>query len=203
MLFSLIDNLEKVDVILASTSPRRFELLKTIGLEFRVVGSNVKENEISGADPIGDALENAKKKGRAVAQKHPDSLIISADTIVISGDKVMGKPANENDAYNMLKNLSGRTHQVCTAFGLIYLKYERSLFDTVKTDVTFRKLTDEEIWAYINTGEPLDKAGAYAVQGQGAVLVEKINGCYFNVVGFPLSKFFINLDEFLSHFVLK
>jgi len=203
MLFSLIDNLSKVDVILASSSPRRYELLKSIGLEFRVMPSHTDEDPIINGTPSEGVINNARKKGIEIAAKHPDSLIICADTIVVLGDRVMGKPVSEEDAYDMISNLSGQTHQVLTAVGLIIQKYERMSLDVVSTDVTFRKLNDEEIWAYINTGEPFDKAGAYGIQGQGAILIQGINGCFFNVVGFPLSRFFIMLDEFLSHFVFE
>ncbi|MGD9489289.1 MAG: nucleoside triphosphate pyrophosphatase [Calditrichaceae bacterium] len=202
MIFSLIENLDKVDVILASTSPRRYELLKTIGLEFKIVASGANESNDENLDPVSYALENARKKACAVTEKHPNSLIISADTIVILDGIMMGKPVNEDDAYRMISALSGKTHKVCTAFGLAFKRYDKSFYDTVETEVTFRELTEEEIWEYINTGEPFDKAGAYAIQGQGSILVEKINGCFFNVVGFPLSKFFTDLDKFLAGLVL-
>lgn len=201
MLFSLIEGLENIDLVLASTSPRRYELLKTLGLEFKVVSGKVEEQPITG-NPIAGAKKNAELKGVVVAKKYPDALVISADTIVVLGKSVMGKPENEQDAYNMLSKLSGRTHQVCTAFGMILDKYGKAFFDSEITDVTFRTLSEAEILAYINTGEPFDKAGGYAVQGQGSVLIEKINGCYFNVVGFPLSRFYVRLGEFLSNYVL-
>ncbi|HHJ53544.1 MAG TPA: septum formation protein Maf [Caldithrix abyssi] len=201
MLFSLIENLDKIDIVLASASPRRFELLKNIGLNFRVEVSDVAENHPDIKEPTELALYNARIKGRAVANKYPESLIISADTIVVLDNHLMGKPANEQEAYRMLKTLSARTHKVITAFGLHLLKYEKEHYDWVATDVTFRPLTDEEIWAYINTAEPMDKAGAYGIQGQGAILIEKISGCYYNVVGFPLSRFYEALGNFLSPFV--
>lgn len=202
MLFSLIENLEKVDIILASTSPRRYELLQNLGLSFKVVPSEVKENQQLDTNPIDGVRENALKKGRWVSANYPDHLVIAADTIVVLGQKVMGKPADEQDAYRMLAELSGKTHQVYTAIGLFFERYNQSQMDIVSTDVTFRELTGDEIWAYINTGEPFDKAGAYAIQGQGSVLIDRINGCYFNVVGFPLSRFFLLLDQFLGKFVL-
>lgn len=202
MLFSLINGLEKIDVILASTSPRRYEILKTLGLEFIVIDSKVKEEINANTDPETNALLNAKKKALTVARNYPGSLVIAADTIVAKDDIIMGKPRDEAQAFEMLSRLSGKGHQVYTAFGLIFGKYEREHFDCVKTDVYFRKLSEDEIWAYINTGEPFDKAGAYGIQGQGAVLVERLDGCYYNVVGFPLSRFFEKLDMFLSHIVL-
>lgn len=201
MLFSLIDGLEKIDIILASTSPRRFELLKQIGLEFRVVGSDAEES-MNFDDPILGTIENARRKALAVAEHNEDALIIAADTIVVIDETVLGKPDDEQSAFDMLQLLNNKTHQVYTAFGLVYPRYEQHIFDHVSTDVTFRKLTDDEILAYINTGEPFDKAGAYAIQGQGALLVDRIDGCYYNVVGFPLTRFFTRMDEILSHVVL-
>ncbi|MBN2424565.1 MAG: septum formation protein Maf [Calditrichaceae bacterium] len=199
MLFSLINGLEKTDIILASTSPRRYELLKTLGLSFKVIDSGVKEEHIDG-EPIQSAIENSRKKGHAVAAKNPDSLVISADTVVVLDEKILGKPNNDQDAVEMLRSLSGRTHTVISAFSLFYYKYEHYLCDYETTEVKFRKISEEEILAYINTGEHSDKAGAYAIQGQGAVFIEKINGCYYNVVGFPLTKFYIKLQEFCSHY---
>ncbi len=202
MLFSLINGLEKIDVILASTSPRRYEILKTLGLEFIVIDSKIKEEISVENGPEANALLNTKKKALTVAKKYPGSLVVAADTVVAIDDKIMGKPENEAQAFEMLSLLSGKAHQVYTAFGLVFGKYERENFDCVKTDVYFRKLSEDEVWAYINTGEPFDKAGAYGIQGQGAVLVERVDGCYYNVVGFPLSRFFQKLDSFLSHIVL-
>lgn len=202
MLFSLIENLERVEVILASASPRRFELLKTIGLNFKVVKSNVQETLVSPNRLEEDTIANARRKGFDVASKYPESLIICADTVVVADSMIMGKPRDETEARFMLEQLSGKSHRVITGFGLIFKKYEKSLFDAETTEVTFRHLSDEEILAYVNTGEPLDKAGAYAIQGQGSLLIEKINGCFFNVVGFPISKFYLRLDEFFQDFVL-
>ncbi len=198
MLFSLIDNLETIDVILASASPRRYELLKSIGLQFKVVKSEVEEIFSDELEPQEIVELNANRKGDDVAQKHPNSLVISADTIVVSKNIVMGKPHDEKDAYRMLRQLSGRTHQVYTAFAINFLSEEKKYIETVSTAVRFRNLKEEEIWSYINTGEIVDKAGAYAIQGQGAMLIEKINGCFFNVVGFPLSRFFVALDQFFK-----
>jgi septum formation protein len=202
MLFSLIENLEKVDIILASASPRRFELLKTIGLEFKVVVSKVNEDSVDPNNLIDGVTTNARRKGLDVATLHPNQLVICADTVVVTDSVILGKPRDENEAFRMLQALSGKTHRVITAFGLIFQKYEKSLFDYETTEVTFRTLNEDEIWAYINTGEPMDKAGAYASQGQGAVLIEKIQGCYFNVVGFPLTKFYLRINDFFQDFVL-
>ncbi len=201
MLLSLIKNLDKLDIILASASPRRFEILKNAGLTFRVLTSPVEEDNTLPLSPAELALYHAMIKGRDIAAQRPQTLVISADTIVVCDGEIMGKPLNEEDAFRMLSKLSGRIHQVITGFGVRFEKYNRSVYDTVQTDVTFRSLTEEEILAYIDTAEPFDKAGAYAVQGQGSLLIEKINGCFFNVVGFPLSRFYVVLNKFLEEFV--
>ncbi len=202
MLFSLIESLERLDIILASASPRRFELLKQIGLDFKVVPSNLNEDMQLNSSHEDLVMQNAKAKGLFVAERHPESLVISADTIVVYERQILGKPSTENEAYEMLKLLSGKTHQVYTGIGLFLKKYDGLKLDAVCTNVTFRKLSEEEILAYINTGEPFDKAGAYGIQGQGALLVERIEGCYYNVVGFPLAKFYLMLNEFLNHYII-
>jgi septum formation protein len=196
MLFSLIEKLERVDVILASASPRRYELLKNLGLNFKVIPSHAEESHEKRADMEEVVKANARLKGEAVAKKYPEALVISADTIVALNDHIMGKPKNEQDAFEMLKALSGQTHRVYTGLGLFNDK--RFVLDAVCTQVRFRNLSDEEIWAYINTGEPFDKAGGYGIQGQGALLVEGINGCYYNVVGLPLTRLFTMLKEFFT-----
>ncbi len=196
MLFSLIEELERVNVILASASPRRYELLKNLGLNFKVIPSHAEESHEKRANLEEVVKANARLKGKSVAEKYPDALVISADTIVVLDEHIMGKPKNEQEAFEMLKALSGQTHQVYTGLGLF--NGERSLLDAVCTQVRFRALSDEEIWAYINTGEPFDKAGGYGIQGQGALLVEGINGCYYNVVGLPLTRLFTLLKEFFT-----
>ncbi len=202
MLVSMIESLERIDVILASGSPRRYELLKSLGLTFKVVPSNCQEDHAPQKAMEDVVLRNARIKGLAVAKAHPAALVISADTIVTIDNRIMGKPKNEEEAFEMLKALSGKTHLVYTGIGLFLNRYEASALDAVCTRVTFRNLTEEEILAYINTGEPFDKAGGYGIQGQGALLVEGIQGCYYNVVGLPLARFFTMLNEFMKHFVI-
>lgn len=203
MIFSLITNLEHLNVILASASPRRFELLNTTGINFKVIPSGFNENSVLIKDPNKFVKEVAFQKGNQVAKEHPKDLVISADTIVVVNNKILGKPKGEEEAFDMLSMLSGGTHIVLTAFVLFLLKYEKVITETVSTEVTMRDLHKDEIWAYVNTAEPMDKAGAYAIQGQGAMLIEKINGCYSNVVGFPLAKFFATLDHFLENLALQ
>ncbi len=198
----MIESLERVDIVLASGSPRRYELLKGLGLNFKVVPSDAPEDHSLENDFQAIVKKNARNKGMAVAQKHPESLIISADTIVVLGRQIMGKPKTEQEAFRMLQALSGQTHEVYTGLSLIFKKYERTALDAVCTKVRFRPLSEEEIWAYINTGEPFDKAGGYGIQGQGALLVDGINGCYYNVVGLPLARLFTMLTDFMKHFVV-
>ncbi len=202
MLFSLIENLEKLDVILASGSPRRFEILTNAGLDFRVELSGIHEDNSLRCTPEELVTIHARSKGLAVAQRHPKALVISADTIVVHDGQALGKPKDEEDAFRMLRRLSGQTHEVMTAFGLFLHEYDQLHLERITTDVSFRPLQDEEILEYIGTGEPFDKAGAYAIQGQGAIFVEKINGSYLNVVGFPLTCFYTALKQFMHKFVL-
>ncbi|MCB0282090.1 MAG: septum formation inhibitor Maf [Calditrichae bacterium] len=203
MIFSLITNLEHLDIILASTSPRRFELLDSTGLKFKVIPSGFDESKIIIKNPEEYVKEAALQKGLEVAKNHPGHLVISADTIVVLDRQILGKPNHEDHAIEMLKQLSGKKHTVLTAFGLFLLRFDKQVVETVSTDVTMQFLSDELIEAYVNTGEPLDKAGAYAIQGQGAMLIEKINGSYSNVVGFPLAEFFQTLDNFLKGLKIK
>lgn len=174
-------------VILASGSPRRKELLGSLGLEFKVIPSDVDEGAFDIDHlPPGKRVEFlAEKKAAAVADKNPDSLVIGSDTIVVLDDVVYEKPVDKDDAFRMLKILQGNTHQVFSAITLVYPD-GKIQNEYLSTRVTFRSMTDEEIRAYIETGEPMDKAGAYAIQGLGSLNIEKIDGCYFNVVGMSL-----------------
>ncbi len=196
-MLSLLKNLDELDIILASESPRRYELLKMIGLEFRVRPSHIEEKYQDGLSPEEYALQNARRKGLSVAEKYPSGLVISADTIVILRDEILEKPHDEKHAYEILSKLSGHTHQVVTAFGLIKKDRDVVVFDHARTRVTFRNLSQDEIYAYITTGEPFDKAGGYGAQGYGALLIKKVDGCFFNVVGLPLAGFYTMLNKVL------
>ena len=196
MLASLVKNYDKLNFILASASPRRSDLLRNIGMQFKVVISDVTEDEIVNGDIDNTLINNARKKGNTVAARNPDSIVISADTVVILDDHIMGKPNNSTEAFQMLQKLNGRIHVVKTAFGLILNRYHKMYFDTVTTRVKFRQLDNQEIEAYVQSGEPSDKAGAYGIQGKGSLLIDSIDGCYFNIVGFPISKFFVALKKF-------
>jgi septum formation protein len=182
-------------LILASASPRRAELLQQLGLSFQIIASDLPE-EISGGDPARLVKELALQKAMQVGRSLGRGLILGADTVVVLGRSIFGKPANAAAAITMLQQLSGKEHSVYTGLALLDAATGRQLTDTVKTDVCFRQLQNAEIEAYVTTGEPLDKAGAYGIQGRGATLVESISGCYFNVVGLPLSRLVIMLREF-------
>ncbi len=184
-------------MILASASPRRKEILENFGFSFKTIVKNIDEtsNKTRAEDKI---LEIAEKKARAAAIDFPDENVIGADTVVVVDGKILGKPKDKKEAFSMLKSLSGRSHEVITAFSFININKNISYSDYEITKVYFKNLTDDEINWYINTKEPMDKAGAYGIQGKGAFFVEKIEGDFFSVMGFPLGKFvrFLNKTDF-------
>ena len=177
--------------ILASASPRRRELLSGMGIKFDVVVSDTDESAVSKEQEPGLYVQElALIKAAASAKKvlnEKDALIIAADTIVTLDGEILGKPADEADAFDMLARLSGRTHDVYTGYCVMRVKDGYTFCSSVKTEVTFKDISGVKITRYIATGEPMDKAGAYGIQGYGAMLIEKINGDYFNVVGLPVS----------------
>ncbi len=179
------------EIILASASPRRRELLANMGLDFSVVVSEADESSVdSGVPPHIYVQELALLKATATAEnvlKNRDAIIISADTIVVNNGRILGKPADEADAFNMLKSLSGKAHKVYTGFCVLRIRDAYTVCRHVETEVVFKNLSDEKIKRYISSGEPMDKAGAYGIQGLGAMLVDCICGDYFNVVGLPVS----------------
>jgi septum formation protein len=173
-------------IILASESPRRKYLLEQAGLRFSVVPSAFDEGSVAPGNPIDTVTTLAEAKAAEVAERFPDSWIIGADTIVSINGQILGKPASEKNALRMLQQLSGHTHQVFTGFCICCRSKNRQITDCVSTDVTFKQLTKDEIQWYIQTREPFDKAGAYAIQGLGTFLVRWISGSYTNVVGLPV-----------------
>ena len=176
-----------MQVILASASPRRLALLQQIGIEATVCPADFDEVSGSAVQAEDVVLANAVGKCQAVVKIKGDSLpVIAADTVVVAEGVILGKPQDAEDAVVMLKQLSGKTHKVLTGIAVSYAG--EMLAEVCETKVVFRDLTDEEIKNYVATGEPLDKAGAYGIQGKGAVLVEKIYGCYNHVVGLPLTR---------------
>ena len=184
-------------MILASASPRRKEILENFGFSFKTIVKNIDEtsDKTHAEEKI---LEIAEKKARAAAIDFPDENVVGADTVVVVDGKILGKPKNKEEAFSMLKSLSGRNHEVITAFSFININKNISYSDYEITKVYFKNLTDDEIKWYINTKEPMDKAGAYGIQGKGAFFVEKIEGDFFSVMGFPLGKFvrFLNKTGF-------
>ena len=174
-----------LDIILASQSPRRRELMGQIGLKFKAVSPNVDEHVEGNPSPAQLVEERSLRKARAVErQGEEESLIIAADTVVALEGTVLGKPKTERDAFSMLSALSGNRHYVYT--GLTVIQGGRAVTQHEVTTVTFRELEPDEIGSYIATGEPMDKAGAYGIQGLGALLVSGIEGDYFNVMGLPV-----------------
>jgi septum formation protein len=172
------------DLILASESPRRALLLRALGVRFEQIPSDVVEDHDQ-ADPEAAAIASALKKAMSVAQSYPEAEILGADTVVVTPKgEILGKPADEDDALRMLMTLSGREHQVITGVALVGPGHEVSSAET--TSVRMRTYTREEAARYARSGEPMDKAGAYGIQGLGGLLVKSLTGCYFNVVGLPL-----------------
>jgi septum formation protein len=171
-------------VVLASASPRRRDLLTLIGIAHEVRPANIDESMRPREAPRRHAERLAREKAIAIATRDPDLITIGADTVVVINRKVLGKPADAGDAVRMLRTLSGREHTVITAVAVSRGRKLRSAIEEVR--VKFRRLRDDEIEAYIATGEPMDKAGAYGIQGYGATIVERIEGDYFAVMGLPL-----------------
>lgn len=189
------------EFILASGSPRRKEILSAAGVKFSVLVSDADEGAVNKDAPVGIYVQElALLKAAAAAKyvlKNKDAVIIAADTIVTLDGKILGKPKDEDDAFDMLKSLSNRAHEVYTGYCVMRVSDGFTFCNSVKTEVLFKELDDDLIRRYIRTGEPMDKAGAYGIQGKGAILAEKINGDYFNVVGLPVSALAKTLkDEF-------
>jgi len=183
-------------IVLASASPRRKELLEQMGLQFEVDPADHDEGKASASEPHGMAMELSLGKASAAARKHRKAIIIAADTLVVLEGGVFGKPRTNAQARGMLRALNGRAHSVITGFTILDTGSGRVLSKSVETRVHMRKLTLKEIDDYVRTREPLDKAGGYAIQGRGAVLVDRIDGDYSNVVGLPLSALAESLREF-------
>jgi septum formation protein len=174
--------------ILASASPRRAELLQQLKQDFKVMPSDAKEVFDDNLSPLELCQLNAHRKARAVAKKDPDALVMGADTLVFLDHQIFGKPADAAEARKMLLQLQGRTHQVVTGVSLIHLRAHREKIFAVSTDVVFRPLTPEQIDEYLAKINPLDKAGAYAIQENGEMIVSEISGSFSNVVGLPIEK---------------
>lgn len=187
-----------VPFYLASKSPRRKKLLKQIGINFKSIFVDLHEEILDGEHPIQTVKRLALHKMEAAESKVKNGIILTADTIVVLKKHIIGKPKNKKDAERILKLLSGKTHFVYTGFAIKNLSNKKEIVNYEKTSVKFHELSSQMIKEYIETGSPMDKAGAYGIQDDfGAVFVKKINGCYYNVMGLPLSKVYNSIIEIL------
>ena len=182
-------------LVLASASPRRRFLLELVGFEFQVRPPTVNEEDHADEDPVAHVLRRSEVKARSVAEGLAEGFVLGADTIVLLGDEILEKPGDEDEAFEMLSRLSGESHVVYTGLTIVDAATGRIASGHETTRVRIRPMSPEEIRAYIGTGEPLDKAGAYGIQGYGAAIVESVEGCYFNVVGLPLVRLLRVLRE--------
>lgn len=184
----------KAPLILGSQSPRRQQLLKDLGFEFEIIVRPVEEVVERDLHPRAVAVMISESKAKAFDDLTNKHIVITADTIVALGDEIMGKPADKEEAADLLRKLSGKTHLVVTGVTLFHKGRFKSFSE--ETTVTFRDLTEEEIWHYIRTAEPFDKAGAYGIQDWiGMIGITRIEGCYYNVMGLPLSKLYTELTQ--------
>ena len=184
-----------MEIILASASPRRKELLRYLFDSFQILPADVDETVPEGLAPEKVPEFLSKMKAEKIALLHPNSLVIAADTIVCSQDKILGKPKDAREAQQMLSLLSGRAHRVLTGCTLAFDGKEKGF--TVESEVTFYTLSDEDMKAYISTGEPFGKAGAYAIQGKASLFVKEIRGDFFNIVGLPIARLQREIRQFL------
>lgn len=186
----------QIDLFLASSSPRRRKLLKILNIPYRSFSIEADESVLEKERPINAVKRITKNKLEAAKEKNPEGTIIVADTIVVLNGKIIGKPQSKSEAVKFLNMLSGETHAVYTGIGLYNFKNKKEILDYEKTYVEFYKLDNAEIKRYVETGSPMDKAGAYGIQDDyGALFVKKITGCYYNVVGLPLAKLYHRLKE--------
>ncbi|TYQ16095.1 UNVERIFIED_CONTAM: septum formation protein [Acetivibrio alkalicellulosi] len=188
-----------IKIVLASSSPRRRDLLKQIGLDFTVINPNIDETnnmKMSATQLVKFlAYEKALCVAKELSENREDCLVIGADTVVVK-DCILGKPKDEKEAFEMLKHLQGDWHNVMTGIAVINTNNLKGKKSVEITKVKMKEMSDDSIKAYIQSKEPFDKAGAYGIQGLGSIIVERLNGCYFNVVGLPLSKLNTLLNEF-------
>ena len=186
-------------IVLASSSPRRSSLLRQIGINFEIVPPDVDESRYSfEGDPSGTAERLALAKANSTASRIDarGRLVLGADTVVLFEGQVIGKPKDAEDACAMLRKLAGRSHRVLTGFALLDPRTNRAVTAHEWTAVSMRDLTDAEIRAYVDTGEPMDKAGSYGAHALGAGLITRVEGCFYNVIGLPLARLLITLDNF-------
>ena len=174
-------------IVLASGSPRRKEILENMNLKFDIIKSEIDETTMDNESPCDLVKRLSYEKAYDVATKNTESIVIGADTVVVLDNNVLGKPRNKEEAFNMLKQMSGKEHEVITGISILCLETKKEISDFCVSKVKFKNLSDDDIYSYIETGECMDKAGSYGIQGIGALLVEYIKGDYFNIVGFPIS----------------
>jgi len=186
-------------IILASNSPRRRDLLRQVGVVFTSDAADVDERVLPGEKPDIYAVRVALDKARVVSARTAAGIVVAADTVVVLDDVILGKPVDDRDAERMLAKLSGKMHRVITGLAVLDTGTGKTRTESADTRVWFRTLTQDQIVSYVSTGESLDKAGAYGIQGKGSLLVDRIEGCYFNVVGLPL----LLLDRMLADFGIK
>ena len=191
-------HLNKYPIVLASGSPRRKQLLEQIDLEFEVVPSQINEDFSINLSPTDFVEHYAQEKAKDVAKSYPDKWVIGADTIVVLGSHILGKPKDGNDSFHMLKQLSGNTHQVITGVSIQNINQDISNSFHELTNVTFNSLSDNVINYYIENYKPFDKAGSYGIQDWFSVCVNRIDGCFYNVMGFPLSSFYSHFIDLLE-----
>jgi len=184
--FQSIVMIDLPKIILASASPRRAEILRTVGWPFETLPVDIDETRRAGENAIDYVQRLAREKAAAAATRSPASTIIAADTTVTIDDHILEKPLDESDAARMLQLLNNRSHRVLTGIAIINHETSQTIVAHEETEVRFAAMNDEEISWYVNTGEPMDKAGAYAIQGLGARFIKEIKGDYFNVVGLPI-----------------
>ncbi|MBM7701363.1 Maf family protein [Metabacillus iocasae] len=187
-------------LILASGSPRRKELLEQVNVPFTVHVSKVEEVIDPSHTPSEAVMSLALQKAKDVAESYSDALVLGADTVVVQHNSILGKPKDEQQAKEMLRMLSGQTHQVLTGVALVQNEQIITFYE--QTDVTFYPLKEEEIARYVQSGEPMDKAGSYGIQGLGAIFVKEIKGDYFSVVGLPLSRTVRELEKIGFHYTM-
>ncbi len=183
-------------IILASSSPRRKELLQMIGLSCKVIAPKIDEKRNPRLKIRSQVEAISQKKAQAIADKQSDAIIIAADTLVEIQGEILGKPTDRDDALRMLHKLNGKTHTVCTGFTIIDTSSKKQSTKSEETKVTMRKVTEREMMQYLQKDKPFDKAGGYAIQGIGAVLFERIEGDFFNIVGLPLTSLVTELKRF-------
>ncbi len=191
-----------MDIILASASPRRKTILSQIGIRFTIMKSNTVEDFSLNLPPEAFCEHWAREKAKDIAKNHPNSLIIGADTIVVLDKIILGKPQNREQSISMLKSLSGRTHEVLTGVSFIHLDSNFDITFNESTLVSFDTLTNNDILNYIDTYNPYDKAGSYGIQDRFSIHINKITGCYYNVMGFPISKFHRKLKSAIKEKVI-